>query len=198
MEEWRDIKGYEGQYQVSSEGRVKSLQREIVYKDGRKKYIREKVLHNIISDLGYYHVCLSKNGTPKRYKVHRLVAEAFIPNPNNFFIINHKDEDPKNNFVENLEWCDQKYNVNYGTAIERSRQKQINRADISKEVGQYSLNGDLIETFKSASEVERKYHQFKTSSITRCCRGGQVLNGKWQIITSYKGYIWKYLSINSI
>jgi len=192
MEEWKDIEGYEGLYQVSNYGRVKSLQREIAYKDGRKKTIQEKILHTFISNLGYYHVMLSKNGVPKRYKVHRLVAKAFIPNPNNLPIINHKDENPKNNFVENLEWCTQKYNVNYGTMIERCRKKLINRIDISKEVEQYTFGGDLVETFKSVSEVERKYPQFKTSSVSRCCRGGQIVNSKWQTITKYKGYVWKY------
>ena len=192
MEEWMDIEGYEGLYQVSNEGRVKSLQREIVYKDGRKKVLEEKILRNILSDLGYYHVMLSKDGVPKRYKVHRLVAKAFIPNPNNLPIINHKDENPKNNVVDNLEWCTQGYNVRYGTMIERGRQTQFNREDLSKEVEQYTLDGDLVETFKSASEIERKYPQFKTASVARCCRGGQILNGKWQTITSYKGYMWKY------
>ena len=192
MEEWKDIKGYEGLYQISNEGRVKSLQREIVYKDGRKKVLEEKILRNILSDLGYYHVMLSKDGVPKRYKVHRLVAKAFIPNPNNLPIINHKDENPKNNVVDNLEWCTQGYNVRYGTMIERGRQTQFNREDLSKEVEQYTLDGDLVETFKSASEIERKYPQFKTASVARCCRGGQILNGKWQTITSYKGYMWKY------
>lgn len=182
MEIWKDIEGYEGLYQVSNEGRVKSLQREIVYKDGRKKALEEKILHNFLSDLGYYHVMLSKNGVPKRYKVHRLVAKAFIANPNNLPVINHKDENPKNNVVENLEWCTQGYNVRYGTMIERGRQTQFNREDLSKEVEQYTLNGDLVKTFKSASEVERKNPQFKTSSISRCCRNNKV----------YKGYIWKY------
>ena len=129
MEEWRYIEGYEGLYQVSNEGRIKSLNREIVYKDGRKKILPEKILHNFLSDLGYYHVMLSKNGIPKRYKVHRLVAKAFIPNPNDLPIINHKDENPKNNTVENLEWCTQDYNIHYGTMIERGREKQINRSD---------------------------------------------------------------------
>ena len=182
MEEWMNIEGYEGLYQVSNEGRVKSLQREIVYKDGRKKVLEEKILHNFLSDLGYYHVMLSKDGMSKRYKVHRLVAKAFIPNPNNLPIINHKDENPKNNVADNLEWCTQGYNVRYGTMIERGRQTQFNREDLSKEVEQYTLDGDLVETFKSASEIERKNPQFKTSSVTRCCRNNKT----------YKGYIWKY------
>ena len=183
MEEWKNIKGFEGLYQVSNEGRVKSLQREITYKDGRKKIIKERILKNLLSDLGYYHVMLSKNGVAKRYKVHRLVANEFIENPNNLPIINHKDENPKNNVVDNLEWCTQGYNVRYGTMIERGRQKQLNRKDLSKEVEQYNLDKQLIETYKSASEVIRKNSQFSIASITRCCRGEQ---------NNYKGYIWKY------
>lgn len=193
MEQWRNIEGYEGLYQVSDEGRVKSLHREIVYKDGRKKVIEERILHNILSDLGYYHVMLSKDGSPKRYKVHRLVAKAFIPNPNNLPIINHKDENPKNNLVENLEWCDQNYNVHYGTMIERGRKKQLNREDKSKPLDKIDMTtGEILESFKSASEVERNNPQFKTSSVSRCCRGGQYLNGKWQTISDYKGFMWKY------
>lgn len=192
MEQWRDIEGYEGLYQVSNEGRVKSLQREITYKDGRKKTLPEKILHNFLSDLGYYHVGLSKNGIPKRYKVHRLVAKAFIPNPDNLPVINHRDENPRNNVVENLEWCTQGYNIRYGTMIERGRQTQFNRSDMSKEVEQYTLDGVLVEEYKSVSEVEREHPQFNKGSVARCCRGGQMLNGKWQTITSYKGYIWKY------
>lgn len=192
MEIWKNIEGYEGLYQVSNEGRVKSLEREVVYVDGRKKIVKEKILHNILNGLGYCHVMLSKNGGPKRYKVHRLVAQAFIPNPNGYPIINHKDENPKNNVVSNLEWCDQNYNVHYGTMIERGRLKQQNRSDLSKAVEQYTLDGKLVGEYASASEVERINPEFKTSSVTRCCRGGQMLNGMWQSITSYKGFIWKY------
>ena len=192
MEIWRDVEGYEGLYQVSNYGRVKSLEREIVYKDGRKKMLQERILHIFLNELGYYHVMLSKNGTPKRYKVHRLVAKAFIPNPSNLPIINHKDENPKNNNTENLEWCDQKYNVNYGTAIERGKLKQQNRSDLSKRVAQFTLDEELVAEYNSASEVERINPQFKASSITRCCRGGQILNDKWQTITTYKNFIWRY------
>lgn len=192
MEEWKDIEGYEGLYQVSNYGRVKSLERTIVYKDGRKKVIKEKVLHNFHNELGYCHVMLSKNGKLKRTKVHRLVAKAFIPNPNNYPIINHKDENPSNNIVENLEWCTYYYNTHYGTMIERVKQKLLNRVDLSKKVYQYSMDGELIESFSSTSEVERKYPQFKQKSVSRCCLGGQMLNGKWQTITQYKGYRWSY------
>lgn len=194
MEYWRNIEGYEGLYQVSNLGRVKSLGRVSVYKDGRKKVLHERILHNFLSDQGYYHVMLCKNGETKRFKVHRLVAMAFIANPDNLPVVNHKDENPQNNVVENLEWCTQAYNVRYGTMIERGRMKQFNRSDLSKKVAQYTSDGELVDTFNSVSEVERMYPQFRTESVSRCCRGGQILKGKWQPVTAYKGYIWKYIN----
>lgn len=205
MEIWRNAPGFEGLYQVSNEGRVKSLARVIVYKDGRKKILKEKILENVKNDLGYYTVQLYKNGEKSRKKVHRLVAQAFISNPHGYTEVNHKDEDKTNNTVwvnddgsvdfekSNLEWCTHKYNINYGTRNERMKEKLFNRPDIAKAVGQYTLDDVLIETFKSVSEVERKHPEFKTTSVSRCCRGGQMLNGKWQTITSYKNYKWKFI-----
>lgn len=106
MEEWRDIKGYEGKYQVSNEGRVKSL-------NYHRQQGVEQVLKLNTSDRGYKRACLLDNGKESFKLVHRLVAEAFIENPNNYPIINHKDENPSNNFVENLEWCTSHYNNTY-------------------------------------------------------------------------------------
>lgn len=118
MEIWKDIKGYEGLYQISNYGNVKSLER--VIEDNKGSYIKkEKILTPTINNRGYYHIGLRNNSKTKYYYVHRLVAEAFIPNPNNYPIINHKDEDKTNNKVDNLEWCTPKYNANYGTAIQR-------------------------------------------------------------------------------
>lgn len=104
---WREIPGYEGLYQVSNTGRVRSLN----YNGTRKT----KVLKQITDKLGYKRVNLFKNNKKKNYLVHRLVALAFIPNPNNYPIINHKDENPSNNYYKNLEWCTYEYNNNYGT-----------------------------------------------------------------------------------
>lgn len=111
MEEWKDIKGYEGKYQVSSCGRVKSL--------SNNKTRKERILKPNIDNKGYKTVCLCMNGNVKRFLIHRLVAIAFIPNPNNCPIINHMDENSKNNHVSNLEWCTYKYNNNYGTKPKR-------------------------------------------------------------------------------
>ena len=114
-EEWRPIKDYEGLYEVSNMGRVKSLKRHDTL--GREK--EEKILALANDRLGYKMVSLCKDGKRTMYKVHRLVAIAFIPNPDNLPIINHKDENKSNNNVCNLEWCTYKYNSNYGTNPQR-------------------------------------------------------------------------------
>lgn len=104
MEQWKDIENYEGLYQVSDEGRVRNI--------SKNPY---KLMKPHYNQRGYLLVALSKNGLPLHKLVHRLVAEAFIPNPNNLPQVNHKDEKKDNNQVLNLEWCDNKYNSRYGT-----------------------------------------------------------------------------------
>lgn len=118
MEEWKDIKGYEGLYQVSSEGRVKSLSREVetLNKYGTMiKTICSRILVPCLSSVGYMNVNLYKDKKMKRFQIHRLVAEAFVPNPHSLPIINHKDECKTNNFASNLEWCSVEYNNRYGS-----------------------------------------------------------------------------------
>lgn len=112
MEEWRDIKGYEGLYQVSNEGRVKSLARVWIMGKGGKRHKGETTM-KVPKSSRYCRITLTKDGIETNKSVHRLVAEAFIPNPNNYPIINHKDENTRNNNVENLEWCDYQYNNTY-------------------------------------------------------------------------------------
>ena len=105
MEEiWRDIKQYEGLYQVSNLGRVKRLAKNSIRKDGRPLGLREKILKNKPSNNGYIHTCLTDKGESVFYLVHRLVAEAFIPNPKNKYSVNHKNTDKHDNAVTNLEW----------------------------------------------------------------------------------------------
>ena len=120
IEIWRDIKDYEGLYQVSNFGRVRSLN---YNKTGEIKIMKLKKTRD-----GYLRVGLRKNGKQKWISIHRLVAEAFIPNPLNLPCVNHKiegEEGKKINTVENLEWCTYKYNTNYGTCIERGRKKTV-------------------------------------------------------------------------
>ena len=123
MEEWRDIRGYEGIYKISNLGRVKRLAYEIQNPSPRANGSMLKFKEHLLTPRrithGYLSVALYKKGTRKDYKLHRLVAEAFIPNPENKPEINHKDENKANNEVINLEWCTHKYNSNYGTRPKR-------------------------------------------------------------------------------
>lgn len=114
---WRDIKGYEGRYQVSNYGDIKRLSYSYVdtWGSGRHRDIPEMIVPTHSSKCGYKMIDLRMNGKRKRVYVHRLVAQAFIPNPNNLPQVNHKDENKLNNFVDNLEWCTHTYNQRYGT-----------------------------------------------------------------------------------
>ena len=123
QEEWKDIRDYEGLYQISNMGNVKSLGRWVNYKNKGKKWQEGKILKPLVDKEGYLKICLWKNGYIKHFRVHRLVAQAFIPNPKNYPQVNHKDENPSNNFVKNLEYCDAKYNSNYGTRNKRIAEK---------------------------------------------------------------------------
>ena len=172
-ERWKDIKDYEGLYQVSDLGRVKSLPRNGTIKKSR-------ILSKCYDKNGYQIVSLSKNGIHKTFKVHRLVAETFIPNIDNLSQINHKDENKQNNNVNNLEWCDVTYNINYGTRTKRSAEKH------SKPICMFDTKGNYIKTYKSGVDA------FEDTNISRyhissCCnkRYGRKTAG---------GYVLKYES----
>lgn len=182
-EEWRDIPGYENLYQASNLGRIRSVERYIERADGYKNHIMPRVLKQKKNNSNnYLLVNLHKDKKPKRYLVHRLIAITFIPNPHNLPQVNHKDENPQNNKVSNLEWCDCKYNICYGTARRRHSEHVKNRPDISKPVEQYTRDGVYIATYPSSVEAHRQtgvWHQ----SIWR------VMNG---ILKTAGGFIWKY------
>lgn len=125
IEEWRQIPGYEGLYEVSSYGRVRSLDRYVKGRYGNYRLHKGKILRLELSNSGYYFVELMHKYKRKHFYVHRLVAEAFIDNLHSFRDVNHKDEDKTNNIVDNLEWCDHKYNCNYGTKTERQKNTNI-------------------------------------------------------------------------
>ena len=164
QEIWKDIQGYEGLYQISNLGRVKSLERIIITSNNITKKISEKILKPCLRKNGYYSIVLQKNNKSKYYTIHRLVAKEFIPNPDNLPQVNHKDENKLNNNVDNLEWCTSKYNNNYGTHNERHALAR------SKTVYQYSLSKKLLSIWKSTHDVNYKlgYHQ---GNIAACCRG---------------------------
>lgn len=134
IEEWKDIKGYEGLYQVSNLGRVKRLKGEYVKS--------ERVLKPLKHGNGYMGVDLCKHSKAKRFSVHRLVAQAFIPNQDNKAQVNHIDEDKTNNMVSNLEWCTSKENINHGTRTERTSTK-ILAYDIAN--GEYNYYNSIRE-----------------------------------------------------
>ena len=166
MEEiWCPIKGYEGLYEVSDQGRVKSL-----------KYDKERILKPGRDSGGYLRVNLYKNREKKKCLVHRLVAKTFIPNPDNLPQVNHKDENPSNNSVQNLEWCYPKYNANYGTRTQRQSEK------LSKSVLQYEKSGAFVREWKSMRDVQRNLN-YNQGNISHCC------NGKYK---SAYNFIWKF------
>ena len=136
---WKDIKGYEGLYQVSNLGRIKSLPKWHRNNKNSGYWSKEIILKYGKDKDGYLQVMLTKNKNRRQHKIHRLVAQTFIPNPNNYPVVNHKKEfEKQNNEVDNLEWCTVKYNTNYGTAIER-RSSQYRKTEY-----QYTLEGELI------------------------------------------------------
>lgn len=184
---WRPVVGYEGLYEVSNFGRVKSLARET-----NNQYCKEdRILKLKSSKTGYLSVGLKSPGEKQKlYLVHRLVAEVFIPNPYNLPQVNHKDEDKTNNCICNLEWCDAKYNNSYGNHPKTYEQTifKHNRPDKSKPVLQYDLEGNLIAKFPSTAEAQR-CTGIRHQQINGCCRGeyGYKTAG---------GFIWKYADLN--
>ena len=122
---WRPIEGYEGLYEVSNTGRVKSLNRYVKGKGESYSLQKGRVLSPGKDKNGYLFVILTCNGKRKMFLVHRLIAQTFILNPDNLPQVNHKDEDKSNNRVENLEWCTAKYNNNYGTRKDKVRDTKI-------------------------------------------------------------------------
>ena len=185
QEEWKDIPGYEGIYQVSSLGRVKSLERNVWIKSRNHfRTIKEsiKALQKFRSKQGsttYYKILLYKNNKVDTRWVHRLVAEAFIPNPENFPEINHIDEDGLNNKVSNLEWCSHRYNNQFGTKNQRTADKE------QTPVKMFDKNGNFIMGFKSAKDA-CNYLGLSLNcrnNISHVCRGKRK---------SAYGYTWKY------
>lgn len=170
---WKDIPNYEGLYQASNLGRVKSLERPY-----RRK---EKILKLSISHRGYYIVALSKNSIVKTYRVHRLVWEAFNGQIPENMQVNHINEIKTDNRLSNLNLMTCKENLNYGTRNERSAKKRIN-GKCSKPVLQFDLQDNFIKEYPSAMQVERELG-FNNGNIIKCCKG------KYKTANGFK---WKY------
>ena len=179
---WKDVAGYEGFYQVSNKGNVRSVAR----KDSIGRKCGGRMLKLGYDGKGYRQLSLYKNGKAKTKSVHRIVAEAFIPNPKGFLEINHKDENKSNNEFTNLEWCIHKYNVNYGTRNERMAQAQ------SKKVRAVNAKTGEVVTFKSTREAERK--GYRSSNVSMACRGVYKDNTGKLIGDGhlYRGHKWSY------
>ena len=191
MENWKDIENYEGLYQVSNEGRVKSLSND--------KTRKEKILKPAADGGGYMYVNLYKNGQKKSHKVHRLVASAFIDNSDNLPEVNHIDEDKTNNNLENLEWCSHAFNINHGTRNERVAESQRGMAKpwvaeaLSISIDMLTKDGELIRSFKSSAEAMRwlrnnGYPSASNTNIISCCKG--------KVYKSCYGFKWRYSNWN--
>ena len=162
MELWKDIQDYEGLYQVSNFGRIKSLSRKALRRYGTYRNVRERILKPQIDT--YLHVKLYKDGKGVSKPIHRMVAEAFLANPDKLPQINHKDENKHNNHLSNLEWCTAKYNGNYGTSSKRIARK------LKKRVTQYDLDNNFIVEYESLKQL-KEVKGFDSGLISCVCRG---------------------------
>lgn len=177
---WRWVPGFEGLYQVSTRGRVRSVDRWVTYKDGKKYFYKGRILKQRRGNSGYLYVGLCLDGKQRHFLVHRLVAMAWLDNPDGKPEVNHLDE-TKNNDVYNLEWCTHIDNLNYGTGNKRRAASRLN-GSLSKPV--QALNpktGQVVLEFPSASEAGRK--GFNQGHLSACCRGEE---------RTHKGFAWRY------
>lgn len=185
MEEWRDIEGYEGLYQVSDTQKVKSLGR---FEDGHywngeinaSYYRKEKILKQKTDLNGYSVVVLYKNKKPKAHFVHDLIAKAFIPNQNNYPFIDHIDGNPSNNSINNLRWCTQKMNMN--NPITRKRLVAA-KTELNGRKVVCLKNGVVVKEFPSINEAAKFFNMKTPNSIGNCLRG--------KAKTAY-GFEWRY------
>ena len=191
MKEWREIDGFPN-YMVSNTGETKSLN---YNKTGREKVLIPHKLSN-----GYLGINLYDGNKRSCYRlIHRLVAQAFLPNPNGYSIINHKDENRSNNSVNNLEWCSYKYNLNYGNRNSKLSNSLTNNPFFSIPVLQYSKTREFLNEFPSIAEAAKTINngniKAAVTNILKCCRG--VADTQFGIVrrkTAY-GYIWKFKTL---
>jgi hypothetical protein len=183
---WKDIKNFEGYYQVSNLGRIRSITRKVSVVNGSRT-TKGQILKPLKTKNGYYRIDLRLNQSHNYFLIHRLVAQTFIPNPNNYPYINHKDSNPLNNNVNNLEWCTQSYNIKYAYTNGNAKptagcfKKGCIPHNLSK-VAQYDKQGNLIEIYASVKLASKSINR-TTTSIFYCLAGRTKSCG---------GYIWRY------
>ena len=174
---WKDIKGYEFRYQISNVGRIKSLRR-YVY----NHFSKEKILTPVLTKKGYLQIRLSDGKRFKGYKIHRLVAQAFIPNPDNKPQVNHIDGNKLNNKVDNLEWCTGKENMIHAAKNKLLKDVSGNKNPNCKKINQFDLDGNFIKEWDSIYDITNAF-KIDRHIITKCC----TFKCK-----SACGYIWRY------
>ena len=183
----KPVKGYEGYYEIDQFGRVFGCNRTITVDDNGRVYektIVGKPIKQTTHSAGYKVVGLTINGKTATKFVHRLVAEAFIDNPDNLPVVNHKDEDKTNNSIENLEWCTVKYNNIYGTKTKRQAEKIRGRVSEKRvPVIQMSMSGEFIADHPSIAAAAESVGSNSPSDISACCRGQRK---------SHCGYKWEF------
>lgn len=177
-EVWKDVPNYEGIYKVSNFGRIKMVKRTLIDSLGKKINKKEHILKPRTGNR-YYMIALYKNGKREDLLLHRLIAQTFIPNPENKPFVNHKDENCFNNCSDNLMWCTQKENMNWGTINERMSKNSKSK----RKVNQYDMDGNFIKQWDCMTDFYKSKGLKLKTGIIECCKGRRQ---------SHMGYKWKY------